>query len=49
MPRSRAVVVWPGESGEMRVVLVGSDVREVQTRPAHEARVQAALQAFAGG
>jgi hypothetical protein len=33
----------------MRVVLVGSDVREVQTRPAHEARVQAALQAFAGG
>jgi hypothetical protein len=45
----QTVVVWPGESGEMRVVLVGSDVREVQTRPAHEARVQAALQAFAGG
>jgi hypothetical protein len=45
----QTVVTWPGKAGEIRAVLVGSDVREVQTRTAHEARVAAALGAFEPG
>jgi hypothetical protein len=45
----QTVVTWPGKAGEIRAVLVGSDVREVQTRPAHDARVSAALAAFEAG
>jgi hypothetical protein len=42
----QTVITWPGPSGEIRVVLVGTDIREVQNRAAHEARVAAALAAF---
>jgi hypothetical protein len=45
----QTIVTWAGPGGEVRVVLVGSDVREVQTRLAHEARVDAALAAFGPG
>ena len=44
----QTVVTWPGRSGEIRAVLVGSDIRAVETRAAHEARVAAALVAFEG-
>ena len=45
----QTVVTWPGRAGEIQAVLVGSDVREVQTTAAHEARVSAALEAFEPG
>jgi len=45
----QTVITWGGQDGRVRVVLVGSDVRETQTRSAHEARVRAALAAFAKG
>jgi hypothetical protein len=43
----QTIVVWPSAvPGVLDVVLIGSDVREVVTRAAHEARVTAALAAF---
>jgi hypothetical protein len=45
----QTVVTWPGSSGDVRAVLVGSDIREAQTRAVHEARVAAALAAFEAG
>jgi hypothetical protein len=45
----QTVITWPGLAGEIRAVLVGSDVREVGSRAAHEARVSAALAAFEPG
>jgi hypothetical protein len=44
----QTVVVWAGTDGLVRVVLVGSDVRETQTRAVHDARIEAALAAFSG-
>jgi len=45
----QTVVTWPGPAGEIRAVLVGSDVREVESREAHEARVAAGIAAFETG
>lgn len=43
----QTVIVWTGVDGAVRVILVGSDVRETQARVVHEARITAALAAFA--
>jgi hypothetical protein len=44
----QTIVVWQSAAPSiLDVILIGSDVREVVTRAAHEARVKAALAAFA--
>jgi hypothetical protein len=45
----QTVITWPGRSGEIRAVLVGSDVHEVAGRTVHESRVSSALAAFEPG
>lgn len=44
----QTIITWPAGDGTVRVVLVGSDVRETVTRQVHEGRVAAALAASAG-
>lgn len=41
----QTVVAWTGADGVVRVILVGSDIRETRTRALHEERVAAALAA----
>ena len=43
----QTIITWPAGSGSVRVVLVGSDVRETVARQVHEDRVTAALAAWA--
>jgi hypothetical protein len=45
----QTVVTWPGPSGEIRAVLVGTDIREAGNRDVHEDRVAAAMAAFEAG
>jgi hypothetical protein len=42
----QSVIVWTGADGAVRVILVGSDVRETQARAVHEERITTALAAF---
>lgn len=39
----QTVITWAAGDGTIRVILVGSDIRETQTRALHEERVSAAL------
>lgn len=45
----QSIVVWDGpQSGVVRAVLVGNEIREIETRAAHDAIVEAGISAFSG-